>query len=85
LDEKLSVSPGRVKVRVESMERPAQPAEGLVEFVRRVRQEMEAAGSPFMNDEEVTAWVEELRAEDDHVEEAYRQGEDQRRERRPGC
>jgi hypothetical protein len=67
LDEQLTVPPGRVKVRVESV---APPAESLVEFVDRSRREMEAAGRPFMNDEEVTAWIEDLRAEDDRIEEA---------------
>ncbi|MGH7225901.1 MAG: hypothetical protein ACRELF_22000, partial [Gemmataceae bacterium] len=78
---------GRVKVRVEQVpETPAKPAEGLVEFVERMRREMEAAGSHFMNDEEVSAWIEELRSEDDRIEEAYRQAEEERRpQERPGC
>ena len=87
LDEKLSLPPGRVKVRVEATPAtPAQPTEGLVEFVERVRREMEAAGSHFMNDEEVSAWIEELRSEDDRIEEAYRQAEEQRcRQEHLGC
>jgi hypothetical protein len=78
LDERLNVSPGRVKVRVESVDQLAQPSENLVEFVQRLRREMEAAGSHFMNDDEVTAWVEELRSEEDRIEEAYRQAGDKR-------
>src|SRR5215472_13687730 len=79
LDEKLNLPPGRVKVRVEATpEAVAKPAEGLVEFVDRMRREMEAAGSHFMNDEEVSAWIEELRSEDDRIEEAYRQAEEER-------
>jgi hypothetical protein len=78
LDERLNVSPGRVKVRVESIEQGAQPSESLPQFVERLRREMEAAGSPSMNDDEVTDWVEELRSEEDRVEEAYRQAEDKR-------
>jgi hypothetical protein len=79
LDEKLNLPPGRVKVRVEAApEVGAKPAEGLVEFVDRIRHEMEAAGSHFMNDEEVSAWIEELRSEDDRIEEAYRQAEEER-------
>lgn len=82
LDEKLNVPPGRVKVRVETMpQTEAKPAEGLVEFIDRLRREMEAAGSHFMNDEEVNAWIEELRSEDDRIEDAYRQAG----EERPGC
>ena len=79
LDQKLPVPPGRVKVRVETVEPPTKPAEGLVEFVERMRREMAAAGSHFMNDEEVTAWIEDLRADDDRIEQAYRQADEERR------
>lgn len=75
LDQKLTLPPGRVKVRVESVEVPAAPTESLLDFVDRVRREMAARGSHFMNDEEVTAWIEELRSDDDRIEEAYRQAE----------
>jgi hypothetical protein len=34
---------------------------------------------PFMKEAEVTAWIEELRADDDRIEEAYRQAEEARR------
>ncbi len=73
LDEKPRVPPGRVKVHVETLEPTVQAAEGLVAFVDRIRREMTAAGSSFMNDAEVTAWIDELRSEDDRIEEAYRQ------------
>jgi hypothetical protein len=76
---KLTVQPGRVRVRVESLERPGQPAEGLIEFVDRTRRELEAAGHRFMNDEEVAAWIEEQRGEDDRIEEVYRQAEEEKR------
>src|SRR5439155_11526184 len=79
LDQKLTIPPGRVKVRVESVEAPAKPTETLVEFVDRTRRELEAAGHHFMNDEEVTAWIEELRADDDRIEEIYRQAEEEKR------
>src|SRR4051812_19544587 len=75
LDQKLTLPPGRVKVRVESVEVSAPPAESLTDFVDHLRGEMATAGSRFMNDEEVTAWIEELRADDDRIEEAYRQAE----------
>jgi hypothetical protein len=78
-DEKVSIPPGRVKVRVESVEVPEAPKESLIEFVERTRRELEAAGHKFMNDEEVTAWIEELRADDDRIEEAYRQADDEKR------
>lgn len=73
LQGELTVPPGRVRVRVESLEPRAAPAEDLVEFVRRIRREREAAGSRLMTDEETAAWVEELREDDDRIEEAYRQ------------
>jgi hypothetical protein len=84
LDQKVTVPPGRVKVRVESVETPVQPTETLVEFVQRSRRELEAAGHKFMNDKEVTAWIEELRADDDRIEEVYRQAEDEKRRGQQG-
>ena len=64
LDEKLNVPPGRVKVRVEAVPTtPAKPAEGLVEFVERMRREMEAAGHKFRTKEEIDAEIDELRNE----------------------
>src|SRR5262249_28067598 len=64
LDEKLNLPPGRVKVRVEATpEVGAKPAEGLVEFVDRIRHEMEAAGHKFRTKEEIDAEIEELRDE----------------------
>ena len=76
LHEKLNVPPGQVRVRVEPVAAASPPAEGLVEFLDRMRGEAAAAGSHFMNDEEVTAWIEELRSEDDRIEQAYRQAEE---------
>ncbi len=61
LDSKLNVPPGRVKVRVESLEAPVKPLEGLVEFVQRCRREMEAAGHKFRTKEEIDAEMAELR------------------------
>ncbi len=78
LDQKVTVVPGRVKVRVESVEVPAPPAETLVQFVQRTRRELEAAGHKFMNDEEVTAWIEELRSDDDRIEQIYRQADEEK-------
>jgi hypothetical protein len=77
---KLTVPPGRVRVRVESLEPQVQPAESLIEFVQRTRRELEATGHRFMTSEEATAWIEELRADDDRVAEAYRQAEEANRQ-----
>ncbi len=63
LDQKVNVPPGRVKVRVESVEVPPPPTETLVEFVDRTRRELEAAGHRFRTKEEIDAELEELRGE----------------------
>lgn len=63
LDQKVTIAPGRVKVRVESVETPAPPAQGLVQFVHCLRQEMAAAGHQFRTKEEIDAEIEELRRE----------------------
>jgi hypothetical protein len=80
LDQKLTVPPGRVRVQLEPVELPTPPAERLSDFIDRARAEMAAAGSPFMNEDEVTAWIEELRADDDRIEEVYRQAEERHRQ-----
>jgi hypothetical protein len=70
---KLTVPPGRVRVRVESLESPAQPAENLIEFVRRTRRELEAAGHRFRTQEEIDAELDELRGEwDDRLDQLDR-------------
>jgi hypothetical protein len=71
LDQKVNVPPGRVRVRVESVAPPAPSTDNLLEFINRTRAEMAAMGSRFMNDQEVGAWIEELRAEDDRIEEPH--------------
>ncbi len=64
LDEKLSVPPGRVKVRLERLpSTESQPVESLVEFVQRLRREMEAAGHTFRTKEEIDAEINDLRDE----------------------
>ncbi len=66
---KLTVPPGRVRVRVESLEPQPQPAEDLIEFVRRTRREREAEGHKFRTQAEIDAELEELRGEwDDRVD-----------------
>jgi hypothetical protein len=63
LDQKVTVTPGRVRVRVESVEPPAPVTETLVEFVDRTRRELEAAGHKFRTKEEIDAEINELRDE----------------------
>ncbi len=63
LDHKVPVPPGRVRVRVEPVESPAPPAQGLVQFVQSLRQEMAAAGHQFRTKEEMDAEIDEMRGE----------------------
>ena len=83
LSGKLTVPPGRVRVRVESLEPKPVPAEDLIEFVRRARRELEAAGHKFMTGQEATAWIEELRSDDDQIEDAYHQAQESDRRQEP--
>jgi len=63
LDHKVPVPPGRVRVRVETVELPAPPAQGLVQFVQSLRQEMAAAGHQFRTKEEINAEIDVMRGE----------------------
>ncbi len=63
LDHKVPAPPGRVRVRVEPVESPAPPAQGLVQFVQSLRQEMAAAGHQFRTKEEIDAEIDEMRRE----------------------
>jgi hypothetical protein len=86
LDQKLTVPPGRVKVRVESVEPTARPTETLVEYVDRTRRELEAAGHRFRTKEEIDAEIEELRNEWDERLDKLGQGRGQTpAEEKPGC
>jgi len=74
LHQKPDLAPGRVRVAMQPLDRPPQPLqENLLQYVLRAREELETRGAPFMNEQEVNAWVEELRADDDRIEQAYRQ------------
>ncbi len=63
LDHKVPVPPGRVRVPVEPVESPVPPAQGLVQFVQSLRQEMAAAGHQFRMNEEIDAEIDEMRGE----------------------
>lgn len=80
LDQKPNLSPGRVRVVVQPVEPAAQsvPLESLWEFMQRTRRELEAAGSHFMNEEEVQAHIDWLR-EPDRIDEMLRQVDEERR------
>jgi len=79
LDQKPNLSPGRVQVVLRQESAPSSPKEDWWQVLQRIRAEREAAGYPFMNEEELTAYIEELRADDDRIEEAYRQAEEARK------
>src|SRR4051794_14134790 len=83
---KLTVPPGRVRVRVESLEVSAPPSESLVEFVQRTRRELEAAGHRFRSKEEIDAGLEELRNEwDERLDAAHHPGDQPSEKGKPGC
>lgn len=63
---------GPVEVTIRALAAPPANGEGWWAFLQRARQELAANGYPFMTDSEVTAYVEEMRADDDRVEEATR-------------
>jgi hypothetical protein len=67
---------GPVEVVVRALPQPS-TTEGMDwwQYIQAARKELEAMNYPFMNEQEVSAWVEELRADDDRIEQAYRQAE----------
>ena len=73
LDQKPSIAPGRVTVILrQHVEPAAPPQESMWEFLKRSRRELEASGSPFMNEQEMNAHIEWLR-EEDPIDEMLRQ------------
>lgn len=80
LDQKPNLSPGRVTVvlRQESLT-PQPPQEDWWQFLQRARKKMEEAGCHFMDDKEVQAHIEWLRAPD-HIDELLREADERRRQ-----
>lgn len=72
LDQKPNLSPGRVQVVLRPTQESAAAREGWWPYMQRVRAEREAAGYPFMTEEEVTAHIEWLR-EGDRIDDLLRQ------------
>jgi hypothetical protein len=64
LDQKPNLAPGRVTVVLRQESEAAPPREDWWQFMQRTRRELEAAGSRFMNEEEVSAHIEWLREGD---------------------
>ena len=76
LDQKPSLSPGRVTVVLRQRSQASAPMEDWWEFMQRARRELEAAGAKFMNEEEVTAHIDWLR-EGDRIDDLLRQADKQ--------
>jgi hypothetical protein len=73
LDRNPGLSPGRVTVVLRQESEPPPPQEDWWQFMQRARRELEAAGQPFMNEEETSAHVEWLR-EGDRLDDLLHQG-----------
>jgi hypothetical protein len=80
LDHKPNLSPGRVTVVLRQESGPTPPNEDWWQFMQRARRELEAAGSHFMNEEEVNAHIEWLR-EGDRIDDLLRQVDEERQRR----
>lgn len=77
LDQKPDLPPGRVTVVLRQEAAPAAPQEDWWQFMQRTRRELEAAGSHFMNEEEVQNYIEWLR-EPDQIDEMLRLADEER-------
>jgi hypothetical protein len=80
LDQKPNLSPGRVTVVLRPESQPTPPQEDWWQFMQRARRELEAAGTHFMNEEEVNAHIEWLR-EGDRIDDLLRQADEERQRR----
>ncbi len=82
LDQQPALPPGRVRVVVSAETEAAnQPTESLYEFLVRTRRELEESGHHFLSEEEVAAYIAEIRQENDRMEAIYQEVEEQYRQR----
>ena len=83
LDQKPSLSPGRVTVvlRQESAS-PPPPGEDWFQFMQHARQKMAEAGCRFLNEKEVQSHIEWLR-EGDRIDELLREAEHRQKLEKP--
>ena len=66
LDEKPSLPAGRVTVVLKSASAlPAGAPTGWFDYMESARKRLEDSGHHFMGEEEMAAWIRELRGEDD--------------------
>jgi hypothetical protein len=73
LDQKPSLSPGRVTVVLRQESEAAPLKEGWWPYMQRVRAEREAAGYHFMNEAEMQAHLDWLREEEDRIDRVHRE------------
>ncbi len=64
LDHKPNLAPGRVMVVLRQESAPPPPQEDWWQYLQRIRAEREASGYPFMNEEEMNAYMKWLREGD---------------------
>ena len=69
---------GPVEVIIRAVRQPSLSTESWWEFLQRSRAELQAAGSPFMTEQEVQEHIEDLRSGDERLDALYRQIEDER-------
>jgi hypothetical protein len=79
LDQKPELPPGKVRVTLRFIGEPPPVQEDWWEFLQRARAELEASGHQFMTEEEVKAYIDDLRSGDERLEEIYRQVEEAKR------
>ena len=77
LDQKPNLSPGRVTVVLRQESQPP-PQEDWFQYLQRIRARREAEGYPFMNEEEMNAYIEWMR-EGDRMDDVLRELDEQRR------
>lgn len=76
LDQKPNLSPGRVTVVLRQQPQPTPPKEDWFQHLQRIRAGREAAGYPFMNEDETTAHIEWLR-QGDRIDDLLREADQQ--------
>jgi hypothetical protein len=76
LDQKPTLSPGRVTVVLRPAQEPAPTQEGWWPYMQRVRTEREAAGYHFMTEAEMEAHIQWLRDDEDRLDHSYRERDD---------
>jgi hypothetical protein len=80
LDQKPSLSPGRVQVVLRQESQPPSPQEGWWPYLQRVRAEREAAGYHFMNEAEMEGHLLWLRDDEERIDRIRREMDEARRQ-----